>query len=56
MKIKGLSMALIKDNKKPKNGVFPMRLIVPVTNFTSAFPNIRHCGIRKSLMTTKLNT
>jgi hypothetical protein len=39
---------LIKDHKKQDpNGNFPMRLVVPANNFTSAFPKIGYMGIRK---------
>jgi hypothetical protein len=37
---------LIKDHKKPKGGMFPTRLVIPVSNFTSAFPKLGYLGIK----------
>eukprot|EP00957_Ditylum_brightwellii_P039322 2975016-Ditylum_brightwellii.AAC.1 len=38
---------LIKDHKKKKNGQYPMRLVIPVTNFTVIFSKIGYLGIKK---------
>jgi len=47
---------LIKDHKNPNNeGNFPTRLVVPATNFTSAFPKTGYMGIKRILDYDKLD-
>jgi hypothetical protein len=38
----------MKDHKKKdKWGQYPTRLVIPATNFTSAFPKLGYLGIKK---------
>eukprot|EP00957_Ditylum_brightwellii_P018734 1407530-Ditylum_brightwellii.AAC.1 len=38
---------LVKDHKKPdENRDFPIRLVIPATNFTASYPNLDICGLR----------
>ena len=37
---------MIKDHKPRKNGEHQIRLVVPATNFTSAFPKAGYLGIK----------
>jgi hypothetical protein len=37
---------LIKDHEKPKGGVYPTRLVIPASNFTSTFPKMGYFGIK----------
>jgi hypothetical protein len=47
---------LIKDHKKKdKWGNFPTRLVIPATNFTSAFPKLGYMGIKKIFDDEKVN-
>jgi hypothetical protein len=48
---------LIKDHKKKdKWGNFPTRLVIPATNFTSAFPKLgSYMGIKKIFDDEKVN-
>jgi len=47
---------LIKDHKNPDNeGNFPTRLVVPATNFTSAFPKTGYLGIKRILDNNKVD-
>jgi len=40
---------LIKDHKARKNGQFPLRLVIPATNFTACFSKVGYLGIKKVL-------
>jgi len=47
---------LIKDHKNPDTeGNFPTRLVVPATNFTSAFPKTGYLGIKRILDDNKVD-
>ncbi len=47
---------LIKDHKEiDDNGNYPTRLVVPATNFTSAFPKLGYIGIKKIMDKNKTN-
>eukprot|EP00957_Ditylum_brightwellii_P178876 13625680-Ditylum_brightwellii.AAC.1 len=38
---------LVKDQKKPdESGGFPMRLVIPTTNFTASFYKLGYTGIK----------
>eukprot|EP00957_Ditylum_brightwellii_P092278 7025784-Ditylum_brightwellii.AAC.1 len=37
----------MKDHKKKKNGQYPMRLVIPATNFAATFSKIGYLGIKK---------
>eukprot|EP00957_Ditylum_brightwellii_P023314 1759875-Ditylum_brightwellii.AAC.1 len=50
------SQLLIKDHKKPKqDGRFPMRLVIPATNFTATFLKIGYLGMKRILDEHKVN-
>lgn len=42
-------LILLKDHKKKKNGLFPICLHCPTTNFVAIFDNIGHEGIKNVL-------
>jgi hypothetical protein len=47
---------LIKDHKEiDDDGNYPTRLVVPATNFTSAFPKLGYIGIQKIFDENKIN-
>jgi hypothetical protein len=51
-----VSDALVKDhNKKDKWGQYPTCLVIPATNFTSAFPKLGYLGIKKISYDAKIN-
>mmetsp|Transcript_59900 Transcript_59900/g.71327 ORF Transcript_59900/g.71327 Transcript_59900/m.71327 type:complete len:290 (-) Transcript_59900:549-1418(-) len=43
------SELLIKDHKARKNGQFPLRLVIPTTNFTACFSKVGYLGLKQVL-------